>query len=647
MCGIFFTIAKELPKPQLQCKEYEADEIKLLMEERLSAQATLSSGDLVKVKNADRIRHLLAELSQLSVKNHRIRRELIQNEIEELSSVSGLPGRPGSSESVQPSLDTTLIDIMARGPDYARLVEYSGDNWSLWALGSVLSLRQPFSKQPFMDERYIFQFNGELYNDDCLDGNDGEYAVERIRKAIEAAEDMEEALVDLLGKFDGEFAFVLVDKHKGRAFFGKDHIGKRSLLYSLDEGLTVASLLGHKSTEMLHECKPGLLYSYDINSESIFQRPYKNALHLSPKTGSSFCSGYKFTEQLVQQLHVHLRKACAVRQQTVRPLHPHKATVAILFSGGLDCTVLAALIGENYTGQDAAVTIDLLTVGFDNPRTGTSALESPDRQLSERSWYELSKKFYSTNVAFRLVQVDVHYADWLAHRGRVLSLIHPTSTEMDLSIAIAFYFASKPEKTTGWKMSANFKDATTWSDFQASKANYVEQEEDYTSATEVLFSGLGADELYGGYSRHESIFDTLEEDSDEGIIHGMYDELSKSLLHDITIIYERNLGRDDRAISSWGKELRYPYLDNDVVEFSTNCIDPHYKVKFDWTTVKTKKGEKRTKLYSRKYILRELARCLGLDKAADEVKRAIQFGAKSAKLEVGNSKTKGTETVSF
>lgn len=89
MCGIFFTIAKELPKPQLQCKEYEADEIKLLMEERLSAQATLSSGDLVKVKNADRIRHLLAELSQLSVKNHRIRRELIQNEIEELSSVSG------------------------------------------------------------------------------------------------------------------------------------------------------------------------------------------------------------------------------------------------------------------------------------------------------------------------------------------------------------------------------------------------------------------------------------------------------------------------------------------------------------------------------------------------------------------------------
>lgn len=48
---------------------------------------------------------------------------------------------------------------------------------------------------------------------------------------------------------------------------------------------------------------------------------------------------------------------------------------------------------------------------------------------------------------------------------------------------------------------------------------------------------------------------------------------------------------------------------------------------------------------TRKYILRQLAEQLGMSWVSQELKRAIQFGAKSAKLELGQSKAKGTDSL--
>ncbi|KAF5097989.1 hypothetical protein D0Z00_002204 [Geotrichum galactomycetum] len=48
-----------------------------------------------------------------------------------------------------------------------------------------------------------------------------------------------------------------------------------------------------------------------------------------------------------------------------------------------------------------------------------------------------------------------------------------------------------------------------------------------------------------------------------------------------------------------------------------------------------------------KSILRNIARNLGLSQVAEEKKRAIQFGAKSAKMELGSGKVKGTEVFRY
>lgn len=74
-----------------------------------------------------------------------------------------------------------------------------------------------------------------------------------------------------------------------------------------------------------------------------------------------------------------LDEAVRLRVQNIPPRPPgdsndkHSARLAVLFSGGLDCTVLA-LIADSHLPRSEP--IDLLNVAFENPR----ALEAAERQ---------------------------------------------------------------------------------------------------------------------------------------------------------------------------------------------------------------------------------------------------------------------------
>jgi len=82
----------------------------------------------------------------------------------------------------------------------------------------------------------------------------------------------------------------------------------------------------------------------------------------------------------------------------------------------------------------------------------------------------------------------------------------------------------------------------------------------YTSTARVLLSGLGSDELGGGYTRHRSAFDV-----------GGWSALNEELQLELNRIPTRNLGRDDRIVSSHAFPCTSKLTPVFHPELATNC----------------------------------------------------------------------------
>jgi asparagine synthetase B (glutamine-hydrolysing) len=105
-------------------------------------------------------------------------------------------------------------------------------------------------------------------------------------------------------------------------------------------------------------------------------------------------------------------------------------------------------------------------------------------------------------------------------------------------------------------------------------------------------------------------------------------------------IGKRNQGRDDCVTSHWGKKVRYSYLDEDFVRHTLGL-----KV-WQKCGVRESLSEKVAEdVGPAKILLRRLALDLGLQGLAREKKQAIQFGARTAKMEIGKGGKKGTDMV--
>ncbi len=100
---------------------------------------------------------------------------------------------------------------------------------------------------------------------------------------------------------------------------------------------------------------------------------------------------------------------------------------------------------------------------------------------------------------------------------------------------------------------------------------------------------------------------------------------------DVGRISCRNLGRDDRCVTDHGREARFPFLDEDMVNFLSSL--PVW-IKSD---MRLPRGQ------GEKIILRQAARHVGLQASASLPKRAIQFGSRIAKF--FDSKEKGGDQI--
>lgn len=347
---------------------------------------------------------------------------------------------------------------------------------------------------------------------------------------------------------------------------------------------------------------------------------------MNKKLPTAETSRLRLDSPAVDQLYAQLKRSLAFRLNDI-PIPPSReetsTRLAILFSGGLDCALLARICHDVLPLDHD---IDLLNVAFENPRVVKAASKTssdpspthqsayylcPDRVTGMSTYAELLK--VCPGRRWRFVSIDVPYVETLAHRSEITALIYPHNTEMDLSIACALYFAARGTGTV--------------------EDGHSGHSISYTTAARVLLSGLGADEMFAGYTRHATAFE-----------RSGYEGLIQELELDVSRLGKRNLGRDDRVISHWGKEARYPYLDEALVDWALGlpvwekCGFRHSKSDFGHPLeVET------PDLEPAKLLLRLLSWRLGMKSAASEKKRAIQFGARTAKMEAG--KTKGTQSL--
>ena len=359
------------------------------------------------------------------------------------------------------------------------------------------------------------------------------------------------------------------------------------------------------------------------------------------------------------------------------------ARVGVLFSGGIDCMVLARLADLHLPPGEP---IDLINVAF-----GALAEEAPDRLTARLGASELRQ---ISSRTFNLIEVSVSLSELQAARVHLLRVLHPSSTVMDLNIGASFWFGARgrgvlrkggeggeggegseggeggegavcryanvaggvgrgggagggavggagsgrtvptpclrvrialgsrrpsdrqPQQQQQQASAVNAQlivtplaSASGGQEAPGTPAN--EEVRHYRSGARVLLLGSGADEQLGGYGRHRTVF---RKEGWAGLATEIHAECER--------LWLRNLGRDDRVISDWGREARHPYLDESVMDLLR--ATPLHHV----TDLRRPLGD------GDKLILRRAARMIGLTRCTALQKRAIQFGTRIANKNV-------------
>ncbi|KZT74799.1 hypothetical protein DAEQUDRAFT_659957 [Daedalea quercina L-15889] len=550
-------------------------------------------------------------------------------------------------------LNERLKDANAcRGPDAQDTVALQYGHYRLSFTASELRLRgEDLISQPHRDEYgNLLCWNGEIFEgmEIAPTENDGKRLFSLLRTRETPAE-----IRDTMGSIEGPYAFVYYKASSQTLYFGRDPLGRRSLLIhrptqkrpyliltSVSIGLDPGYDLEELSTEYLYAIDVTTLVSEEdvrhhytlILAEWTLMRslhtariaPINGLLPDDPPRVQDLETIPPHLSAAVDDLIAQLDRSVMLRIRNIpaRKQLDSGTRLAILFSGGIDSTVLAFLATRHV---DLSEPIDLFNVAFENPRKVTikaegniGGLPKRERKQKMREGVNYSSIEVSYDVPDRLtglqeveelrrlcpgrtwnfVEINVPFEEYKIARPIVESIMYPSRTVMDLSLAMALYFAARGVGQVRIKSDA--------------------EPNPYTSSARVLLNGLGSDELMGGYGRFRTAFK-----------HGGWQAIVDELQLELNRIPVRNLGRDDRVISSHGKETRHPFLSLSVVSFLAR-LPVHVKVD---PRLESGLGEK--------LLLRLAARKVGLVEASGRKKRAMQFGSHSARMAPGEADKHG------
>lgn len=152
---------------------------------------------------------------------------------------------PNAPDPVSGTLESCL---RSRGPDHAGslTINIPGNDAQLYVAltSTVLALRgNHTTAQPLLDQDSgsALCWNGEAWriHGEPVNGNDGEIVLSKLAAASIRGQ---EAVLETLRAIEGPFAFVFVDKPNRTLYFGRDRLGRRSLLVKPNSPFQLSSI---------------------------------------------------------------------------------------------------------------------------------------------------------------------------------------------------------------------------------------------------------------------------------------------------------------------------------------------------------------------------------------------------------------------
>lgn len=369
-------------------------------------------------------------------------------------------------------LNTLSRNLAVRGPDAdATWVSPRGTAALAHRRLSIVDVNER-ANQPFRspDGRLVLAFNGEIYNYKELRAE-----LERRGRTFLTTSDTEVLLqmyaehgTAMLRRLRGMYAFAIWDEAEQKLVLARDPFGIKPLYYASSEGhfyfaSQVRALRAIPGIDLGAEAaghvgflvwgsvpEPFTLYrgvrclpsgSYLTVADGRVGKPVRFASPAQEFAGFALAEKPKSRQECHERLHDALRKS--VRAHLVADV-----PVSIFLSAGLDSGMIAALAAEEHGGLEG------LTLGFDRMKgTPGDEVETAAR---------VAQGF---GIRHRARYVDQE--TFLAHRGRLLS--HMDQPTID---GVNTYFVSLQARECGYK---------------------------------VALSGLGGDELFGGYPSFQHV----------------------------------------------------------------------------------------------------------------------------------------------
>ena len=542
--------------------------------------------------------------------------------------------------------------LRRRGPEgtgsWSRRVSSSVPGYAdtdVYLQGSLLQIRgSGMSASPLVDvDGNALAFNGEVFEGLEEIGlsrsqNDTRALLSALAEAARDNSLESDSVAKVLSGLRGPWSLIFWQENARRLWFARDVFGRRSLLVHrpscLDPRLILSTLAPLQlatcdSTETVNcweELEPGI-YSLDE-----LDHPGRYTHRRVTPESCWLWRRHRWIERLPAELFVYKRDTglivpCAKSQPSERTIASGKTgincnrdecsfsvsvdgffaaldaavervvwssvrrkKIGVLFSGGVDSMVIAALVDRHHPIEEP---IDLLTVCFDEGC-------SPDRIAANDGLYEL--RTMCPHRQWRLISVDAVMDDVESARTHHMNrVIHPSRTIMDMNIAAAIWFAANGK---GWiPISDERPDAAQ---------RLITGKVNFRSSSKVFLLGQGADEQCAGYGRHRTAYEMGRRRKDECA----WSSLEVETRLDVRRLWIRNLGRDDRVIGDCGSEARFPFLDEGVMFRSlTTPLS-------DVAALDFPRG------VGDKMLIRAVASRLGLHRSSGRSKRAIQFGSR-------------------